>query len=255
MKPLRWFTLFGLFLAVALARAEVINVAVSGNFMVPMQKIAAEFEKETGHKAVLSFGTVGKFYAQIHNGAPFDVFVAADQDTPIRLINDGLAEGDTRYTYAIGKLVLWSTRPGLVDAWGEVLRNGNFKRLAIANPRLAVYGAAAIEVMNAMNVLQNLEAKFASAENINQAWQFVATGSADLGFVALSQVIGDDGKIKPGGSHWLVPQNLYTPIHQDVVVLRRGKDKPAAHALAAYLKSDKAKAIIRAYGYVLDTAG
>jgi molybdate transport system substrate-binding protein len=251
MKPLRRFTLFGLLLAVTLARADEINVAVSGNFMVPMQKIAAEFEKATGHKAQLSFGTVGKFYAQIHNGAPFDVFVAADQDVPIKLVNDGLALGDTRYTYAVGKLVLWSAKPGVVDGKGEVLKKGGINRLALANPRLAVYGAAGESVMKKLGVLETLEPKIARAENITQAWQFVATGSADLGFVALSQVIGEDGRIKDG-SWWMVPEHLYNPIRQDVVVLKRGQDKPAAHALTAYLKSDTAKSIIRAYGYVLD---
>jgi molybdate transport system substrate-binding protein len=222
-------------------------VAVAANFTGPMEKIAPAFEKATGHKALVAYGTVGKFYAQIKNGAPFDALISADDETPIRLEKDGLAIAPSRFTYAIGKLVLWSAKPGLVDDKGEVLKHGDFKRLAIANPKLAVYGAAATEVMKKLGVDVALEPKLVFGENITQAYQFTVTGNAELGFVALSQIY-KDGQYAPG-SYWLVPPTLYSQIRQDAVLLVRGKDNPAAAALLAYLKSDAAKQVIRAYGY------
>lgn len=229
------------------ANAAEVSVAVAANFTGPMERIAPAFEKATGHKARVSYGTVGKFYAQVRNGAPFDVLVSADDATPIRLEKDGLAVAESRFTYAVGKLVLWSAKPGFVDDEGAVLRRGDFRYLAIANPKMAVYGAAAVEVMNRMGVRAALEAKFVQGENISQTYQFVATGNAELGFVALSQIY-KDGQFVPG-SRWMVPSDLYPPLRQDAVLLNRGKGNAAAEALLAYLKSDAAKKVIRAYGY------
>ncbi|KAB2886483.1 MAG: molybdate ABC transporter substrate-binding protein [Pseudorhodoplanes sp.] len=232
------------------ASADEIQVAVAANFTAPMQKIAEEFERETGHKPLLAFGTVGKFYAQIRSGAPFEALVSSDQDTPDKLARDGLAVADTRYTYAIGKLVLWSVAPGLVDSKGDVLKNGAFQHLALANPKLAVYGAAGQEVLKKLGVWDAVQSKIVLAENITQSYQFVASGNAEIGFVALSQIIGPGGKIEKG-SAWTPPADLYPPIEQDVILLSRGKGRAAALALVNYLKTDKARAIIRAYGYQL----
>jgi molybdate transport system substrate-binding protein len=229
------------------ASAAEVNVAVAANFTAPMQRIAAEFQKDTGHKAQLSFGGTGKFYAQIKHGAPFQMLLAADDETPARLEREGLAAPGTRYTYAVGALVLWSATPGVVDARGEMLKKGGFNKLALANPRLAPYGKAATEVLAGLGLLDALTPKFVQGENIAQTWQFVSTGNAELGFVALSQVM-KDGKIA-GGSAWVVPGKLHTPIRQDAVTLAAGKDNAAAVALTKYLKGDKARAIIRSYGY------
>lgn len=233
----------------AVAIADEVQVAVAANFTAPMQKIAAEFEKDTGHKALLSFGATGKFTAQIKNGAPFEVLLSADQGTPARLEHEGAAVAGSRFTYAIGKLVLWSSREAIVDGKGEVLKRGGFDHIALANPKLAPYGAAAMETMKALGVADTLAPKFVRGENIAQTYQFVATANALLGFVAMSQVY-EDGKLKMG-SAWIVPANLYSPIRQDAVILDKGKDSTAAAALMKYLKSDKARAVIKSYGYDL----
>lgn len=235
-------------LAASLAvHAGEVQVAVAANFAGPMKVLAADFEKATGHKAVLSSGSTGKFYAQIRSGAPFDVFLAADDETPAKLDTDGATVPGSRVTYATGKLVLWSARPDLVDAKGEVLKNGQFAHIALAAPRLAPYGAAAVQTMTRLGVLARLESKFVQGESIGQAFGFVSTGNAELGFVALSQV-WENGKLK-SGSAWIVPAELHSPIHQDAVLLSRGKDNAAAVALVAFLKSDAAKAVIRSFGY------
>jgi len=231
----------------AQAQAGEVQVAVAANFTAPMQKIAAQFGQDTGNKAVLSFGATGKFYAQIRNGAPFEVFLAADDTTPAKLEHEGLAMHGTRFTYAIGKLVLWSAREGYVDAHGDILRGGRFAHLAIANPKTAPYGAAAIGTLKQLDLVERLRPKLVEGENISQAQQFVSSGNAELGFVALSQV-WKDGKLS-SGSAWIVPSNLHSPIRQDAVILKKGEANPAARALETYLKSAKAKAIIRAYGY------
>jgi molybdate transport system substrate-binding protein len=231
------------------AQADEVQVAVAANFMAPMQKIAAEFEKDTGNKAVLAFGATGKFYAQISNGAPFEVFLAADDDTPAKLEAEHRTVPGTRFTYATGKLVLWSAQDGYVDGRGQVLKTGNFAHLAIANPRTAPYGAAAVETLTRLNVYDRVQGKLVQGENIAQTHQFVSTGNAPLGFVALSQVYRD-GKFT-SGSGWIVPANLHSPIRQDAVILARGGANPAARALADYLKSNKARDIIRSYGYEL----
>ncbi len=231
------------------AWAGEVQVAVASNFTGPMQKLAAEFEKDTGHKAVLSFGATGKFYAQISNGAPFEFLLAADDETPARLEQEGRAVAGTRFTYAIGRLVLWSAEPGYVDARGDVLKTGDFQHLAIANPKTAPYGAAAVAVLKNLKRYDALEPKLVQGENIAQTQQFVSTGNAQLGFIALSQVTVN-GRIA-SGSGWIVPANLHAPIRQDALVLAKGRANPAATALASYLKSDKARGIIRAYGYEL----
>lgn len=229
------------------AKAGEVAVAVAANFSAPMRAIVAAFEKTSGHKVSLVSGATGKFYAQITNGAPFDVLLSADADTPTKLMKEAQAVVGSQFTYAVGKLALWSAQLGLVDDQGAVLKKGNFRHLAIANPRVAPYGVAAMEVLAVLGVNVSLENRLVRGENIAQAHQFVATGNAELGFVALSQIYRD-GQFA-AGSYWVVPAELYAPIRQDAVLLNHGKDNPAAGDLLAYLKSDAAKAVIRAYGY------
>lgn len=229
------------------AFAAEVKVAVAANFTEPMKAIAIGFEKTSGHTASLSSGATGKFYAQIKNGAPFDILLAADSDTPARLEQEQAAVAGSRFTYAIGKLALWSAKSGVVDAKGEILRQQNFRHLSIASPKLAPYGAAAVETMTQLGLLNALTPKFVQGENIGQAYQFVATGNAEIGFVALSQIY-KDGKVQ-SGSAWIVPALLYRPIRQDAVLLIHGKDNSAAQALMSYLKSDAARKIIKSYGY------
>ncbi len=236
-------------LAAASLHAEEVQVAVAANFAGPFQKIAADFAADTGHKAVAAVGSTGKFYTQIREGAPFEVLLAADDEAPKRLEDEGFSVKGQRFTYAKGKLVLWSASAGLVDAHGAVLSKGSFNHLAIANPKLAPYGAAAVETLKALGLEERLNSKLVQGDNIAQTYQFVATGNAELGFVALSQVASP---VKPStGSSWVVPAKLYTPILQDAVLLKKGEGHAAASALMNYLRSDKAKAVIRAYGYEL----
>ena len=234
--------------AASATNAAEVSVAVAANFTAPMQIIAANFEKETGHKVQAAFGATGKFYAQIKNGAPFEVLLSADDETPARLIRENAALAGSQFTYAMGKLVLWSAKPAFVDSVGAVLKNGGFNHLAIANPKLAPYGAAGVEVMKAMGVFDVLQPKLVTGESIGQTHQFVSTGNAPLGFVALSQVL-KGGKVE--GSAWIVPATLYSPIRQDAVMLEKGRGKPAAEAWLKYLKSDKTKAVIQSFGYEL----
>ena len=229
------------------ALADEVQVAVAANFTAPAKQIAADFEKDAGHKVALSFGATGKFYAQVKNGAPFEVLLSADDTTPAKLETEGAAVAGTRFTYATGRLALWSAKPGYVDDKGEVLTKGDFRHLSIANPKLAPYGAAAVEVLSAMKLIDLVQPKFVQAENIAQAYQFIASGNAELGFVALSQVF-KDGRIGEG-SAWIVPARLHQPIRQDAVLLEKGRSKPAAEAWLRYLKSDKAKAVIKSFGY------
>lgn len=230
------------------ARADEVSVAVAANFTAPMKQIAVDFEKDTGHKLVAAYGATGKFYAQIKNGAPFEVLLSADDETPTKLVKENAAVAGSQFTYAIGTLVLWSAKPAIVDSKGQVLKNGGFDHLALANPKLAPYGTAAVQAMQALGVYDSLAPKFVMGENISQTHQFVSTGNALLGFVALSQVLVD-GKIE--GSSWVVPAKLYSPIRQDAVILNKGKGKPAVDALIKYLTSDKAKAVVKAFGYQL----
>ncbi|MBF0126904.1 MAG: molybdate ABC transporter substrate-binding protein [Magnetococcales bacterium] len=227
--------------------ADEVQVAVAANFTAPARRIAADFEQETGHKAALSFGATGKFYAQIKNGAPFDVLLSADAATPARLEREGDAVAGSRFTYAIGKLVLWSSQPGMVDDAGAILKTGSFNHVAIADPKRAPYGAAAVETLSALKLLEAVQPKFVRAENIAQAHQFVASGNAELGFVAMSQVVQAGGIT--AGSAWIVPDTLHEPILQDATILNKGKANNAARSWMDHLKGDKAKTVIRSFGY------
>lgn len=229
------------------ARADEVKVAVAANFAAPIQRIAADFEQATGHKLLISLGSTGKFHAQIRNGAPFEVLLAADQETPRKLEAEGLAVPGSRFTYATGRLVLWSRDAGRVDAEGQVLRTGHFERLAIADPRLAPYGAAAAAVIDKLGLKDALAARLVQGDSIGQAHQFVASGHAELGFVALAQV-QLDGRLT-GGSAWRVPEALHAPLHQDAVLLRPGADRPAARALLDHLRSVRLTPLIESYGY------
>lgn len=246
----RLFVALSAGLLVSAAQAAEVQVAVAANFTAPMQAIAAEFEKDTGHKAMVAFGATGKFYAQIHNGAPFEVFLAADDATPTKLESEGAALAGSRFTYAIGTLVLWSATPGYVDDQGAVLKKDQFKHLALANPKTAPYGVAAQAALAKLGIAEeDLKGRLVLGENITQTHQFVATGNAELGFIALSQVYRD-GKVA-SGSAWIVPAEYHAPIRQDAVILAKGQDNPAAAALVDYLKGPKATALIRSYGYDL----
>ena len=242
-----WFAI--LMALLAPVHAAEVSVAVAANFAAPMQKVAQAFEQDTGHKAVLSFGSTGMLYAQIRNGAPYQILLAADEETPNKLEKEGLGVAGSRFTYAMGKLVLWSKQPGFVDDKGDVLRTAKFERIAIANPKLAPYGAAAMETMSKLAILQQLQARIVQGDNIAQTYQFVATENAQLGFVALSQVFVD-GKIAQG-SGWIVPAGAHAPIRQDAILLTKGQDSAAAAALLQYLRGERAKSLIRSYGYEL----
>lgn len=229
------------------ALAEEVQVAVAANFAAPMKAIAAEFANATGHKARLAFGASGKFYAQIKNGAPFQVLLSADEEIPARLEQEGLTVPGSRFAYAVGTLVLWSPRPDYVDSKGAVLSRGEFAHLAVANPKLAPYGVAALETLEKLKLRSRLQPKFVLGENIAQTCQFVTSGAAELGFVALSQVM-KDGQIT-NGSAWIVPADMHKPIRQDAVLLASGHRNAAAAALLRFLRGPDAAAIIRSYGY------
>lgn len=215
-----------------------------------MAEIAARFAAETNHRLVLSSGSTGKHYAQIHHGAPFDLFLAADRERPERLEREGRAVPGTRFTYALGRLVLWSPDPELVDDQGAVLQSGGFRHLAIANPRLAPYGRAARQLLQGRGLWQRLQPRLVRGENIGQAFQFVRSGNAELGLVACSQLFGPGGEL--GGSRWLVPEGLYAPIEQQALLLR---DTSAGRALLRYVRGPAGRAIIRRYGYALPSIG
>ncbi len=244
-SPLRLAVLMLTTFACSMAHAGQAHVAVASNFAVPMKQLATQFEQATGHTLTLSSGATGKFYAQIKHGAPFDILLAADDETPARLLREG--DAIQRQTYAIGRLVLWSANPALVDGSDTVLRQNRFQRLAIANPKLAPYGLAASETLARLKLSDSVQSKFVIGENIAQTYQFVASGNAELGFVALSQVMLD-GKLT-GGSAWQVPATLHAPIRQDAALLKRGERNAAARALFDYLNTPAAISVIRSYGY------
>lgn len=234
-------------LSAGMALADVAQVAVASNFAEPIKALAMTLEKTTGHQIQVTLGATGKFYAQIKNGAPFDVLLAANTETPTALESDGFAVPGSRFTYATGRLVLWSANAALVDPQGEVLRQGQFRKLAYASPKVAPYGAAAVQVMENLGLMSTLTPKLVQGESIGQTFSFVYTGNAELGFVALSQVL-EDGQLK-SGSMWDIPQVLYQPIKQDAVLLQRGTHNPAAQALMSLLKTQSSKDLIRRYGY------
>ena len=227
--------------------ADEVQVAVAANFTAPMQDIAQAFEQDTGHRVIAAFGSTGQLYAQISHGAPFEVFLAADDTTPARAESEGLAVAGSRFTYATGALALWSADTNLINDGELLLRSGDFQHLAIANPKTAPYGLAATQVMQALNLANALKPKLVEGQSIGQTYQFVASGNAQLGFVALSQV-SRNGEIT-SGSAWQVPAALYEPIHQDAVLLNKGANNAAAAALLEYLQGERAAAVISSYGY------
>ena len=221
-----------------------IRVAAASNSRAVLQELAARFEKDSAHELVLIFGSTGKHYAQIVNGAPFDVFLAADAERPQKLEAAGLTVEGSRFTYALGRLVLWSADGRLVDAESRTLETADFRRLAIANPGLAPYGRAAIEAIDKLGQREDVKDKLVMGENVGQAFQFVVSGNAELGLVARSQLHQGDRPMQ--GSWWLVPESLHEPIEQQAVQVKAGK---AAEDFLAFLRSEKAVEIFRAYGY------
>lgn len=240
------FTLL-LLLSSSMSQACSVSVAVASNFTLPMQKISESFETETGCKTLLSFGSTGSFYAQIKNGAPYQLFLSADDETTQLLEKEGFSLKGSSFTYAIGKLVLWSHKINFVDNSSDILNSKKFNKIAIADPKIAPYGLAAMQTLKKLGLFSTLEPKIIQGENITQTYQFVLTKNADLGFVALSQVF-DNGKIKSGSS-WIVPSSFHNPIIQNATLLNPGKDQEGTLMLVNYLKSDKAKTIIRSFGY------
>lgn len=234
----------GALLPAAPASAAEVQVAVAANFTEPAKAIAAAFEASTHDHVALSFGSSGQFYTQIQHGAPFEVLLSADADRPERIEKEGLGVAGTRFSYAIGRLVLWSAMPGLVDPKGAVLKGGRFEKLAIADPDAAPYGVAAVQTMQKLGVYDALQPRIVKGTSITQAYQFVKSGAAELGFVALAQVIAD-----PSGSRWLVPESDHAPIDQQAILLKPGADDPAAKVFLAFLKGGQARAIIKRFGY------
>jgi len=248
LAPTALATLIAAF-AFSSANADEVQVAVAANFTAPIQAIAADFEKDTGHKLVAAYGATGQFYTQIKNGAPFEVFLSADDTTPQKLEAEGDTVKGSRFTYAVGTLALWSAKEGYVDDKGAVLKTNAYQHLSIANPKAAPYGLAATQVLAKLDLTDATKAKIVEGQSITQAYQFISTGNAELGFVALSQIY-KDGKLT-SGSAWIVPADLHDPIKQDAVILNKGKDNAAAKALIEYLKGPKAAAVIKSYGYQL----
>ena len=242
-------TLLGATLIQAGALAAEAQVAVAANFAEPIKAIASVLEKTTGHTLKISTGASGAFYTQIKNGAPFDVFLSADNERPEMLERDGLTQPGTRFTYATGRLVLWSVKVGRVDDQGAVLQAPDLGKVAFANPKTAPYGAAAVQAMVKLGLADALKPKLVQGESIGQTFNFVKTGNADVGFVALSQVLSG-GRLKEG-SMWVIPQAHHDPIRQDAVLLKKGAENEAAKALLKLLQSPNIKDLIRSYGYEL----
>lgn len=230
-------------------RADEVRIAVATNFLPPLKEIVARFKEETGHDTTISSGSTGKLYAQILNGAPFDFFFSADTVQTGLLEDKGFAVPGSRFVYAVGRLVLWSADPDLIKSNGVVtLREKKFKHLAMANPKTAPYGRAALQAMQSLGVWGELSSSIVMGEDIGQAFQFVASKNAELGFVALSQSMAYGNA---GSSRWEVPASLYTPIRQEAVLLRHGESNPSARALAQFLRTTKIGEIIERYGYGL----
>lgn len=227
--------------------AGEVSVAAAANFAAPMERIVALFQKESGHTVKVSLGASGKLYAQIKGGAPFDVFLSADEELPKQLMQEGLAVSGSRFVYATGRLVLWSAQSGFVDEKGVVLNRGNFNMLAIANPRFSPYGVAAKETLTKLTMWNSIQRKLDKGDDVTQTYQLAATERDDLAFIALSQVMRD-GRVT-AGSWWLVPPELHNPIRQSAVLLSGAKDQAAAKAFLAFLKSEKARAVMRGFGY------
>ena len=231
--------------------AEELRVAVASNFYPTMKKIVDLYElKKTNlnnpHKVILISGSSGKHFAQIINGAPFDIFFSADEEKPRLLEKQGKVEPDSRFTYAKGKLVLWSPRNDFVDSSGEILKQDDFKFLAIANPKIAPYGKSAEETLKSLKLWKKMQKKIVRGENIGQTFQFVRSGNAQLGFVAYSQIIGSDNIID--GSFWEIPESIYTPINQQAVLLKASN---AGKDFLSFIQSDESLSIILKSGYAL----
>ena len=235
------------FLIAANAQAAEIKVAVASNFANVLKEIAVEFQKDTGHQLAITPGATGKFYAQISNGAPFDVFLSADDETPRKLAQEGKAIAASQFTYAIGRLALWSPNPEMVDKNADILKTDKFKFIAIANAKVAPYGQAAVQTMQKLGVLTKIEPRVVQGESISQTYQFVSTGNAQLGFVALSQIF-ENGKIKTG-SAWIVPEEMHEQLKHDAVVLQSCKHMSECQSFMYYLKSEKVKKMMASYGY------
>lgn len=241
-----FFLLLSVLLKFQSAGATEVQVAAASNFTSALEKISFEFTRESGHKLMISYGSTGKLYSQILNGAPFEVLLSANQEHPKKIADAKKGVKESIFTYASGKLVLWSPKENLVDVKGEVLTHMNYKHLSIANPKLAPYGLAAKEILEKMSLWEKVEGRLVLGENINQALQFIASGNAELGFVAYSQIIKDGRRF---GSFWAIPQNLYTPLKQDTILLEKGKNSSAAKAFLMFLKGEKARRIIEEFGY------
>jgi len=231
-----------LFSTITLSQAAETTIAVAANFTDPAKEIAEIFKQKTGHEATLSFGATGNFYNQIKEGAPFEIFLAADSRRPKLAIEEGFGVEGTSFTYAVGTLVLWSSEDGKIKDESS-LKDASIAHIAYANPEAAPYGKAAIETLTSLGVLDEVKDRLVEGQNIAQAFQFVKTGNAEIGFVALSQVVNE------GGSSWVVPQQHYSPIAQDAVLLKTGADNEAAQAFLDFLKTDDALTIIKKYGY------
>jgi len=242
VKTIKTWAFLALFAATPALAGET-NVAVAANFTDAAKEIATAFKAKSGHDAILSFGSSGQLYTQITQDAPFQILLSADAERPQKLVEDGLGVADSRFTYAIGKLVLWSKSADLVKG-EETLKANGFTKLSIANPTAAPYGAAAIETLKALNLYDTLQPKIVQGNSIAQAFQFIDSANAELGFIALSQLAGNNG-----GSRWLVPQNLYTPIRQDAVLLKKAASNPAATEFLSFLKGAEGRAIIEKFGY------
>jgi molybdate transport system substrate-binding protein len=253
MKILKWLGFILLFAFFTRTEAKSVHVAVAANFRHTMQSLVTEFEKSSEFQIALSFGSSGKFYAQIKQGAPFELFFSADQAKPDALQKDGLVVETDRFTYAIGRLALWSSQTDFVNKIQSKLRQGAFSKLALANPKVAPYGAATLEVLKYLALIEYSKPKWVIAENVAQTYQFVSTGNAELGFVALSQLLNSDSSQKiEKGSYWLVPETMHQPIKQDVVLLRNASDSLGARAFLDFLHTDKAQSIITSYGYLVE---
>lgn len=226
-------------------KSQQVRVAVASNFIRPMQQLKAQFEQQTSIEVLVSYSASGKLFAQIVNGAPYDVFLSADQSKPDELMKKEKISTNQRFTYARGKLILWSSTPKLVNNTPEILRTNEFRKLALANPKFAPYGQAAVDVLTNLSLLETTQPKWVMGESISQTYQFVATGNADIGFISYSQ--------KPDyGSYWLIPSTLYKPIKQDAVLLESAEKNSAAVAFFEFLKSNDAKNIIQSHHYSVD---
>lgn len=245
MKNVKYVTILSLFLLAAPVNAFAgeVSVAVAANFTDAAKEIGQAFEKKTGNKVAYSFGASGQFYNQISNGAPFDVFLSADKEKPQKLEKDGLATPNTRFDYAYGRLALYSADNKKING-PAVLYKGDYNKIAIANPSIAPYGVAAVQALAKMKVYQQAKPKIVFGNSISQAYVFTQTGAADIGMVALSEIYK-----KTDGSRWVVPNNYYSPIMQDAILLKRAQNNKAAIDYINFLKSSAAKNIIKSYGY------